>query len=391
MLNNIKIISICFVLFLLAGCGLDELILYPNNSDSEITTETTIEPEVITKEPIEYTATISAIGDILIHSPLYKDAYVGQNKYDFTKMLTRVKPYLESADITIANSESMIGGQQLGLSSYPKFNSPFEVGDALKYVGVDVVNLANNHTLDRGERAIINATNYWNQLDITYVGAATSIEEAETVKTVTANNIVFSFLGYTYGTNGLVAPAGKEYLVNYINDDKITSDIQKARELSDIVVVNLHMGTEYERDFNERQSRLAQLAADAGADIVFMHHPHVLQPTKWYTGVYGTKTFVIHSLGNFLSGQDQLQRRIGGIMQLDVTKTIDYDPLGNEITSIEIHNPSLLLTFVKYVDRRNFEVLPLHEVTEAELYNVHSVFDDVQTHMKKYMPELQVQ
>ncbi len=109
-------------------------------------------------------------------------------------MFEEVKPYLESADITIANSESIIGGQELGLSSYPQFNSPYEVGDVLKDVGVDVVTMANNHTLDRGEQAIINATNYWNKLGITYVGAATNQEEAETIKTKTVNNIVFSFL-----------------------------------------------------------------------------------------------------------------------------------------------------------------------------------------------------
>lgn len=380
-------------MLILAGCSLDQLILLPQqqvNTEPENTTPPIEEePEkIVQKEPVHYSATISAIGDILIHTPLYEDAYLGENKYDFTKMFTQVKPYLESADIAVANSESMIGGQGIGLSSYPRFNSPYELGDALKFAGIDVVNLANNHTLDRGEQAILNATNYWNQLGITYVGAATSKEEAETIKTVTANNIVFSFLGYTYGTNGLVAPAGKEYLVNYINEEKMSTDIQKAKEQSDIVVLNIHMGTEYERHHNEYQSHIAQVAADNGADIVLMHHPHVLQPTKWYTGINGNKTFVIHSLANFLSGQDKLYRRIGGILQLDVSKTIEYDQSGNEIISIDIQNPSFMPTFVKYVNRRNFEVIPLHQVSASDLHNVNAIYNEIQQHMSQYMPEL---
>lgn len=370
---------------------MDQLVLLPEQqttTETEKTAPIEKEPEIVQKDPAHYSATISAIGDVLIHTPLYEDAYIGENKYDFTKMFTHVKPYIERADIAIANSESIIGGQGIGISSYPRFNSPFELGDALKFAGIDVVNMANNHTLDRGEQAILNATNYWNQLGITYVGAATSVEEAETIKTVTANNIVFSFLGYTYGTNGLAVPAGKEYLVNYINEEKIVADIQKAKKQSDIVVLNVHMGTEYARHHNKYQTQIAQFAADNGADIVFMHHAHVLQPAQWYTGINGNKTFVMHSLANFLSGQDKLYRRIGGIMQLDITKTIEYDLAGNEITSIDIQNPSFIPTFVKYVNRKNFEVIPLHQVSEADLHNVNAIYNELHQHMSQYMPEL---
>lgn len=191
-------------------------------------------------------------------------------------MFQHVKPYLESTDITFANSESIVGGQGIGLSDYPLFNSPFEVGNTLKDVGIDVVSMANNHTLDRGEVAIINATNHWNNLGITYVGVATSQEEAEQIKTLTANGISFAFLAYTYGTNGLFPPEGKGYLVNYLDEEKLISDIQKAKELADVVVLSLHIGNEYEREISNEQDKIAQLAADYGAHIIFAHHPHVL-------------------------------------------------------------------------------------------------------------------
>lgn len=388
MYKKLSLLLFVFAIFLLlSACSSEKESQSVNEQLNESANEENTPKEP--KEPEIYTASIAAIGDILIHSPVYKDAAIGNNKYDFTKMLKQVKPYLESADITVANSESVIGGTEIGLSSYPTFNSPYEVGDALKAVGVDVVTMANNHTLDRGEKAILNAINYWDKIGMTFVGAARNQEEAEEIKTVTKNNIVFSFLGYTYGTNGIPVPTGKEYLVNYIDLDKMKSDIERAKEISDVVVVNLHNGNEYERNFNQEQDKVVQSLADYGADIVFAHHPHVLQPTKWYEGVNGNKTFVIHSLGNFLSGQDKLYTRIGAILQLDVKKTVEYDKNDNPIISIEILNPQLLPTYVKYQNRRNFEVYPLYRLTNKDLSNANGVYEEIKSHMSQYMSELQ--
>lgn len=344
---------------------------------------------IVKKESESYSVSIASIGDILIHDSVYRDASIGNNRYDFSKMFKHVKDYLKSADITVANSESIIGGTELGLSSYPQFNSPYEVGDVLKEVGVDVVTMANNHTMDRGEKAIINATNYWDKIGVTYVGAAKNQQEAEQIKTITKNNIVFSFLGYTYGTNGIPVPEGKEYLVNLIDLEKMKSDIERAKEVSDVVVINLHNGNEYERNFNQEQESVVQSLADFGADIIFAHHPHVLQPPKWYEGKFGNKTFVIHSLGNFLSAQDKLYTRIGAILQLDVKKTVEYDENNNPITSIEVLNPKLLPTYVKFHNWKNYEILPMNRITNNELSNAKELYEEIKTHMTQYMPELQ--
>lgn len=116
---------------------------------------------------------IAAVGDMLIHSDVYKDAET-KNGYDFTPMLKDVKPFLKDVTITTANQETVIGGQALGLFSYPSFNSPFEVGDTLKDGGVEIVTLVNNHTLDRGEKAIQQAIKHWEKIDMMYTGAYNS-------------------------------------------------------------------------------------------------------------------------------------------------------------------------------------------------------------------------
>src|SRR5699024_6965506 len=121
------------------------------STEEEVPTEQrseSIEPERIEKE-----ITLSASGDILIHDRVYDDAETDDG-YNFMPMLNQVEPILNDTTITFANHETMLGGEEMGLSGYPAFNSPVEIGDALQEVGVDVVSIANNHTLDRGEEAI---------------------------------------------------------------------------------------------------------------------------------------------------------------------------------------------------------------------------------------------
>src|SRR5690606_40010010 len=120
----------CFSFLAACGTSLEEGKVSRNASLKHVDLEEKIH------QRFEQEITISAIGDMLIHSPVYDDARVGDT-FDFSPMLKHVKPYLEKADITIANQETMIGGTEIGLSTYPSFNSPHEVGDALKDAGVD--------------------------------------------------------------------------------------------------------------------------------------------------------------------------------------------------------------------------------------------------------------
>src|SRR5690606_12619563 len=163
---------------------------------------------------------------------------------------------------------------------------------------------------------------------------------------------------YTYGTNGIPVPEGKDYLVNLIDKDLMEHDIKEAKQLSDIIVVSLHFGNEYERVPNNEQRSLAQFVADLGVDVVIGHHPHVLQPIDWIEGKDGNQMLVAYSLGNFLSGQDKLYRQIGGIFEFEVTKTTDRK--GNQF---EVHSPSILPTYVHFEringKMRNYKILPM--------------------------------
>lgn len=334
------------------------------------------EPPVVEPEPEVTTASLYAIGDVLLHDSVYEAARVGSG-FDFDSTFAPIKSVLEEADITIANQESMIGGSEIGLSSYPAFNSPYEVGDALQRAGVDLVTTANNHSLDRGVRAIENSTAHWNEIGMPYTGSFISQEDKETIRTLTANDISFAFLAYTYGTNG-ISPK-QPYHVNYIDIEAMRPEIEEAEQLADLTVVSLHFGQEYQTLPNDSQTELVQQLADLGVDLIIGHHPHVLQPPAWVEQEDGNKTFVIYSLGNFLSGQQGDERNTGGIVGIDVVKTVDEG-----VTSFELTNPMFYPTFTRRSAEGPFEVVPLETGRP-------SLVEPVTNHMQQWMPDLTVQ
>lgn len=370
---------------LLFSCGIKTS---EEDVDNARTASSHVEKVKASREPkeqveVKQEISITAIGDMLIHSSVYDDAW-NDTGYDFTPMLEKVKPFISDATISIANQETMIGGTELGLSTYPAFNSPQEVGDALKWAGVNVVSLANNHTLDRGEEAIQRAIKHWETIDMMYTGSYKSERDREDLRVMeTEEGVSVAFLSYTYGTNGIPVPEGKGYLVNLIDQERIASEIEVAKEKADVVVLSLHFGNEYERMPNQAQKDLVQFVADQGADVVLGHHPHVLQPVDWVIGEDGNRTLVIYSLGNFLSGQDEFYRQIGGVFKFHVTKT-----LSDGKTEIEVHSPEFLPTYVKYEQGRGYEVIPMFQLTNQELPNAHNHYEEIKAHMSQWVPEL---
>ncbi|WP_226577946.1 CapA family protein [Halobacillus litoralis] len=378
-MKNKRLLIIITIILVTIFIGGSTIFSQPNEADME---EERVSSDMKTLyQPTKKTkvteASLSAIGDLLIHKEVYNDAKTSSG-YNFEPMFQEVSQHLSNSDITFANSESIMGGAEIGVSTYPSFNTPFELGDTLKTNGIDIVSMSNNHTLDRGVPAIENAINQWDFLGIKKVGSYLSPEERDHITTIEKNDITFSFLAYTYGTNGIQTPEGKPYLVNRIDKDLIASDIERASKESDVVVVSLHFGNEYERKPSPEQKELAAFAAAEGADIILGHHPHVLQPPEWIQNKDGSQSLVFYSLGNFLSGQEQKHRRIGGIAGVTVQK------IKNEQgTSIKLTKPSFKPTYVAFENDQNFKVLPLKDFNPE-------LFQEVSKHMKASMSDLAV-
>lgn len=344
-----------------------------------------VPPNQFIVKPVIHEAKLTAIGDVLIHDSLYVDAKQNSTEYNFKPMFKQVKKYIEESDISIANQETIIGGTELGLSGYPAFNSPIEVGYALKELGVDIVTTANNHSLDRGEKGIIASIQNWKKIGIPYTGSFQSVEDQKRIRTLTKNDITFSFLSYTYGTNGIPIPKGKDYLVNLINKNQIQLDMNRASKISDVQVVSMHWGEEYQDLPNEQQKEWAQFLADLGVDIVIGHHPHVLQPPNWIKGKQGNDTYVFYSLGNFISGQMGTKKLIGGIMDIKVTKTVTPKQ-----TKISIHSPGFVPIYTHYQHFRDYNVYPMNELNNHLLPNFQSHLNNTITHIKRDIPTIEI-
>ena len=338
------------------------------------------------KEDIKENDKISLImvGDNLIHDKIYKEASrnAGGNGYDFKPMYEYIKPIVSEYDIAYYNQETILGGSDIGVSSYPAFNSPYEVGDAMIDAGFNLVSLATNHTLDRGEKAILNSRNYWNNKDnVLAVGSYSSMEERNEVNILEKNNITYTMLNYTYGTNGIRVPSGKEYLVNVWpctgnnpdNDnnyqeykDIVKEDIDRVRDKVDILIVAMHWGIEYEFTPNSYQLDMAQFLSDNGVDIIIGTHPHVVQPIT-----YIDNTLVIYSLGNFASAHEVVNtaNRVGLMVSLDIEK----DSNTNKISINNLESELLYMYYTK--DYTDFKIIPFSMINSNYLSNYEEVYN----------------
>ena len=376
-----------FLLFLLLLiCIPLSITLIKINLSKEIINIKNESNENISKEPETevYTADLIMVGDALVHDRLYNDAkrLATNHGYDFKPMLSNIKEIVSEYDIAYYNQETILGGTSINLSSYPAFNSPQELGDAMIDAGFNLVSLATNHTLDRGIKAIELSRKYWNsQENIHAVGSYTSKEEKELIesKINTVNNITYAMLNYTYGTNGIPVPKGKDYLVNLWDDtynyenyqEQVKRDIESIRDKVDVLIVAMHWGREYTHKPTDLEVKTANFLAELDVDIIIGTHPHVIQPIE-----YIKDTLVFYSLGNFISAQtssscSDYKCNIGLMSSLTIKKTIENNQTKIELTNI---NNDLIYTYHK--NYTNFKVIPFRNSQIKEyLSNYKDIYD----------------
>lgn len=290
----------------------------------------------------DITINMAVIGDIMCHTTNFYDAYdTANNTYDFSKVFTDIKSYTQNADITIGNLETTFAGSDIGYSGYPTFNTPEQLAQNLVDLGVDVVSTANNHSLDKRYNGLINTLDELDKVGLSHTGTYRSKEDQDKILTKNVNGINIAFLSFTYGTNGIPVPSGKEYCINLIDEKLMLDQIAKAKALNpDIICVSMHWGEEYKTVHNSKQEKLADFLFENGVDIIFGSHPHVLQSMEKRTITLEDGTtkdgFVIYSLGNFMSGQVIDDTKNSIILQLKITKhgdnkitidSYDYAPI----------------------------------------------------------------
>ncbi len=273
------------------------------------------------------TVRLVAVGDVLMHDRIIAAGKREDGSYDYRFIFENVKETISCADIAVVNQETILGGKELGLSGYPSFNSPFEVGDAEADAGFDIILHATNHALDRGFKGIQNCVGFWEECHpgVTYLGIRDEEPEEPPLYITECNGIKIAFLNYTYGTNGIRPPAGKEYIVDVLDRERVAEDLDRAEKEADITVVFPHWGTEYSPEVSPEQEKWTGLFLEHGADICIGTHPHVIEPLREVTDEEGHSMLVYYSLGNFVNatsgeGKKVTPRMVGGIADMCIRK-----------------------------------------------------------------------
>lgn len=241
-------------------------------------------------------------GDPLLHEDFFyqarKDAAVtGKPDMDFAPLLANTKAVVESADLAICHMETSIGPDEGPFSGYPLFSSPPQIITALKETGYDFCTTASNHSFDTGAQGIDQTLGKMDAAGIGHVGSARTQAEADTpaITTVSTANgpVKVANLAYAFGFNGLPYPNDETWRANIIDVPKILADARKAKAAgADVVVLNMHWGTEYQAEPDADQVAQANaLTASPDIDIILGGHAHVVQPiqkinNKWV--MFGT-------------------------------------------------------------------------------------------------------
>lgn len=348
------IILLIFIIFIFNKYNKNANTNTENNS-----TETTLSnnnTKQDTAEPITFTLT--SLGDTLCHNTQYWDAYNSKtDEYDFSYVYEDIKNYTLSSDITIGSLETTFAGKEKGYSNYPTFNTPDSLATALKDIGVDVVSLAGNHALDYGYIGLCRTIDVFDNIGLSHLGTYKTAEDQEKILIKDVKGVKIAFINYTYGTNGIPLPSGKDFCVNLIDKDFIKKQINQAKEQNvDMIVACMHWGTEYRTTANSEQKDLANFLFENGVDVILGNHPHVLEPMekKTITLQDGTTkdVFVVYALGNFTADQRDEITRDSAILNLTITKNsngkisidkVNYIPIYMyKNTNVSIHKFKIL-------------------------------------------------
>lgn len=368
-LKKTGLISSIFLLGIVLISGCDRPFYFKANAVVEIVEIDPIEPpELLEMVPYTTEAKLIAVGDIMMHGSQIRSGYNSQTKsYSYETFFREVKDILATGDWVIGNLETTLAGAEAKYTGYPRFNAPAELADAIKEAGFNILTTANNHSLDRNEKGVLKTLENVKERGLKPVGTAESQEESEEILIVENHEISLAILAYTYGTNGIPIPKGKDYLVNLIKEEEIVTDILKARQLgADIVTVALHFGSEYQRQPNAKQKQLVEVLIKAGADIILGSHPHVVQPYQIFEvpgeGGEIRKAVAIYSMGNFISNQRGNYKDLGVIFEVNLQKNFPEE-------TVEIVEVEALPTWVHRYRQNGkwiFRVLPLEKVLAAK-------------------------
>lgn len=328
-----------------------------SSSTEELSSAESSEPE---SEPQPTSVSLLCAGDNLLHINIINQAKArggdDPSGYDFRPAYKRTAEMVAAADLAILNQETIVT-DEFEPSNYPMFCSPEAAGDQMVEMGFDVMSIANNHVLDKGEAGLVATLDYWKTKhpDIPVYGAC--MKDEEKIHVLEKNGITFAFLGFMEHTNGLRLPADTQCKITYLSEtEEVERQVRAAREIADVVIVSAHYGVEVSNTVTEQQLQITRDLVDWGADIIIGTQPHTVQPMEYVNKPDGGQAFVFYCLGNYISSMTSSPLAMVGMLgKLTVTKQPDG--------TIILENPEAV-PIVTNVKSGSVEIYPWSEYTK---------------------------
>lgn len=266
------------------------------------------------------------VGDAMQHQAQLDQAksVAGGRGYDYSECFTLIAPLVTEADYAVCNLEVPLGGGP-DYTGYPCFSAPDSYAVALRDAGFDMCLTANNHCLDRRDRAARRTLAALDSLGLDHIGtyydAADRKAKVPFIRNI--NGMKIGFLNYTYGTNGIEPRDGVD--VSLIDRKRMAEEITETRAAgAEAIVVAIHWGVEYVLRQNRNQEELAQFLVDQGVDMIIGGHPHVVQPIEIVHNDREDKdVLIVYSLGNFISNMKTTDTRGGAYVKARVEREPD--------------------------------------------------------------------
>lgn len=275
--------------------------------------------ELVFRSAIASSASLMATGDLDFHDRV--STFAGQ--YSFDSVFDGVRSLLSGADVVVSNLETVLVDRPYT----PEGDRAFLIADArfagaMRRAGVDVASMANNHTMDLGADGLTECLAVLKSEGVLVIGAGENIKAARSSQCrVLKTGLKLRFFAYSFGCGQIASLQDPGCAEARLED--IVDDIRTQSQRDEIIVVSLHVDAEFEATPSPSRMHLCRTIAEAGAQIVLCHHPHVPQGIeRWGDAL------IAYSLGNFVTPISTYMLQYSDQCHLSFVLKVDIDHLG---------------------------------------------------------------
>ena len=306
----------------------------------------------------ERSITFTLAGNVLLNAEMWYDT-ASDGQYNFEYVFEDINNIMKKSNVNFYTQQGILGGKDLGLTSYTNFNTPYDTATELAKVGFNTISLASYHANDRGVQGITNAINFLNENKISYSGISLNEEDRLKNSIIEKNGIKVALLGYTMGST---IATNNTYSVSIYSEEQVKKDYDSIKDQADIIMVAIDYSNNRSLEVTEQEKTIANYLANLGVDIVIGNTGYSVQPIEKINN-----TLVFYSLGNMLSGHSLSDNKISAIVDFKYTIKEKGGNIEKKYDDINV-----LLTYAYSLNGVNYKVVPFTKIqTELNDYKIY--------------------